>query len=111
MSRPSLSERRCVPCAGGVPAMHGEELASLLRELGGMWRVHDEHHLEKEYEFLDFEQALRFVVRVGELSLREGHYPDLTLSDSTVRIVLYTHKVGGLTESDFILASKIDETF
>jgi 4a-hydroxytetrahydrobiopterin dehydratase len=104
----SLKDKKCTPCKGGVPPLKGAEIVSLLRELGSGWQVVDEHHLEKEFQFKNFQQALAFVNRVGEIAEAEGHHPDITLSWGKVRIVLYTHKIDGLTESDFILAAKFE---
>lgn len=108
MSEGSLAARHCVPCRGGVPPLGGEELARLLAELGGGWTVVDEHHLTKEFAFPDFKAALAFTNRVGELAEDEGHHPDLHLGWGRVGIEIWTHKIDGLTESDFILAAKID---
>ena len=103
-----LSAKQCVPCRGGVPALKGDEIKPLLAELRG-WDVIDEHHLTKLYPFPDFAQGLAFVNRVGELAEEQGHHPEIFLTWGKVRIDIWTHKVGGLTESDFILAAKIDE--
>lgn len=116
MARPSrydrrmseLAERECVPCRGGVPPLGGERLAELADRLGGGWRVVDGHHLEKTYRFPDFRRALDFVVRVGEMSERQGHHPDVHLAWGRVRLVVWTHKIDGLTESDFVWAAKAD---
>jgi len=102
-----LSARRCVPCQGGVPALRGAAIKHLLRELRD-WEVVNEHHLSKEYRFPDFKSALAFVNRIGALAESEGHHPDLYLSWGKVRVDIWTHKIDGLTESDFILAAKID---
>lgn len=103
-----LASETCVPCRGGVPALKGTELQEVARELGGNWRVVDEHHLEKEFRFPDFEQALSFTNAVGAIAEREGHHPDIHLAWGKVRIDIWTHKIDGLTRSDFILAAKID---
>lgn len=103
-----LAERRCVPCRGGVPPLAGEELRKLQDQVPD-WRVIDEHHLEKSFLFPDFQQALDFVNRVGALAEEQGHHPDLYLTWGQVKAQIYTHKVNGLTESDFILAAKIDK--
>ena len=104
-----LAEAHCVPCRGGVPPLEGAELHRLLEELGGGWSVLDEHHLEKEFTFPDFASALEFTNRVGRLAEEQGHHPDIYLAWGRVRITIWTHKIDGLTESDFILAAKIQE--
>lgn len=102
-----LAAKTCVPCRGGVPPLKGEALARLQAQLDD-WAVVSEHHLEKTYRFPDFRQALDFTVKVGELSEAQGHHPDIYLAWGKVTITLWTHKIDGLTESDFILAAKID---
>jgi 4a-hydroxytetrahydrobiopterin dehydratase len=104
----SLANEKCIPCRGGVPALKGEELAALARELGAEWRVVDEHHLEREFPFPDFAQALAFTNKVGALAEEEGHHPDIYLAWGKVRVTIWTHKVDGLTRSDFVLAAKIE---
>jgi 4a-hydroxytetrahydrobiopterin dehydratase len=103
-----LAQKECVPCKGGVPPLKGVELSELLDKLGGGWQVVDEHQLEKEYRFKDFRSALTFTNKVGELAETQGHHPDIHLSWGKVRLTIWTHKIGGLTESDFILAAKVD---
>jgi 4a-hydroxytetrahydrobiopterin dehydratase len=102
-----LAQRQCVPCRGGVPPLRGAELRSLLDQLDG-WEAPKEHHLHKDLSFPDFMTALAFVNRVGELAESEGHHPDIFLSWGKVGIDIWTHKIDGLTESDFVLAAKID---
>lgn len=102
-----LSARECVPCRGGVPPMEGDEIRSLLGELSG-WQVINEHHLSKEYKFKNFREALAFVNRVGALAEEQGHHPDICFGWGKAEITIWTHKIDGLTESDFILAAKID---
>jgi 4a-hydroxytetrahydrobiopterin dehydratase len=104
----SLANEKCIPCRGGVPSLKGEELAALARELGAEWRVVDEHHLEREFRFPDFAQALAFTNKVGALAEEEGHHPDIYLAWGKVRVTIWTHKVDGLTRSDFVLAAKIE---
>ncbi len=104
----SLANEKCVPCRGGVPPLKGAELAALARQLAGDWRVVDEHHLEKEFRFPDFAQALAFTNKVGALAEEEGHHPDLYLAWGKVGVTIWTHKVDGLTRSDFVLAAKIE---
>ncbi len=104
-----LAGKHCVPCRGGVPPLEGEKLAELSAQLGGGWRVVDGHDLEKQYGFDDFAGALAFTNAVGAIAEAEGHHPDIYLAWGQVRLTIWTHKIDGLTESDFILAAKADE--
>ena len=104
----ALAERRCVPCKGGLPPLKGLELAKLTRELDGGWQVVEERQLEKEYKFEDFRDALCFTNKIGELAEAQGHHPDIYLAWGKVKLTIWTHKVNGLTESDFVLAAKAD---
>ncbi len=104
-----LAKKQCVPCMGGVPALEGPEIKRLLDELGNGWIVVEDHHLEKEYGFGDFEQALAFTNRVGRVAEEQRHHPDIHLAWGKVKLLVWTHKINGLTESDFILAAKADE--
>ncbi len=103
-----LAKFECVPCRGGVPPLRGKDLADLLEKLGGGWRAPGEHHLEKEYRFKDFRDALAFTNRVGELAEAQGHHPDIYLAWGKVRLTIWTHRIDGLTESDFVFAAKAD---
>ncbi|MFH1811078.1 MAG: 4a-hydroxytetrahydrobiopterin dehydratase [Pseudomonadota bacterium] len=105
-----LAQRSCEPCRGGVPAMSKSDIDPLLAQLDG-WQVVDFHHLTKTYRFDDFAQGLDFVNLLGAVAEREGHHPDLHLSWGQVRVDIWTHKIDGLTESDFVLAAKSDEMF
>ncbi len=106
----ALAQKRCVPCRGGVPPLQGDALNQLAAQVSG-WKVTNEHHISKSYLFPDFKQALEFVNRVGAVAEQEGHHPDLFLTWGRVDVQTYTHKIDGLTESDFILAAKIDQLF
>jgi 4a-hydroxytetrahydrobiopterin dehydratase len=103
-----LAAKHCVPCRGGVPPLKGEALQSLAGQLPG-WQVVGEHHITKTFRFPDFRTALDFVNRIGAIAEQEGHHPDITLAWGRVDVLTYKHKIDGLTESDFILAAKIDE--
>ena len=103
----SLASKHCVPCHGGVPRLTGEEVEPLLAQLEG-WRVVEEHHLSKEYKFTNFADALAFVKRVSGVAEAEGHHPDISFGWGYARIEIHTHAIGGLSESDFILAARID---
>lgn len=105
----ALAEKECLPCKGGVPRIEGNELSRLTSELGPGWKVVDGHHLEKEYKFKNFREALSFTNKVGELAELQGHHPDIYLAWGLVKLTVWTHKVDGLTENDFILAAKADQ--
>ena len=107
MTETDLAEKTCVPCKGGVPPMKGRELERIL-QLVPEWKAVDEHHINRTFTFPDFQQALAFVNRVGEIAEDQGHHPDIYLTWGKVDITLWTHKIDGLTESDFIMAAKID---
>ncbi len=107
---PGLATKTCVPCRGGVPPLKGQELAAIETQVDG-WSVIEEHHITKTFTFPDFRKALEFVNRVGELAEEQGHHPDISLAWGKVGITSWTHKINGLTESDFILAAKIDQLF
>jgi 4a-hydroxytetrahydrobiopterin dehydratase len=99
---------QCVPCKGGTPPLRGPELHDVLARLGNDWRVVEDHHLEKEFGFKDFREALDFTNRVGDLAEEQGHHPDIYLAWGKVRLTVWTHKIDGLTESDFVFAAKSD---
>ena len=103
-----LAERQCVPCRGGVPPMKGEQINEMSSQLPD-WQVVNEHHLQRNYRFKDFRKTLDFVNRVGELAEEQGHHPDICFGWGKADITIWTHKIDGLTESDFVLAAKIDK--
>ena len=102
-----LADKKCVPCRGDVPPLKGKELAQLSKSIP-QWKVEKEHHIHREFRFPDFKQALDFVNRVGALAEEQGHHPDILLGWGKAGITLWTHKIDGLTESDLIMAAKID---
>ena len=103
-----LASKTCVPCRGGVPSLAGKELQDLEKQVP-QWKVVDGHHISREFKFPDFRQALAFVNKVGEIAEAQGHHPDIFLTWGKAGITTWTHKIDGLTESDFILAAKIDK--
>jgi 4a-hydroxytetrahydrobiopterin dehydratase len=109
MMASELASKQCVPCRGGVPPLDREQVGIFLERLGGEWATVDNHHLTKEYAFPDFKQALWFTNTVGAIAEDQGHHPDIFLSWGRVQIDIWTHKIDGLTESDFVLAAKVDE--
>lgn len=108
MAETELSKRKCVPCQGGTPPLNHQQVTKLLTELHSDWKVKNNHHLEKEFRFPDFKKALDFTVQIGNLAEEEDHHPDILLCWGKVKVTLWTHKINGLSESDFIMAAKID---
>jgi len=105
-----LASKTCVPCRGEVPALKGEQLHAFSHQLPN-WNVVNEHHISRTFKFPDFRKALEFVNRVGEVAEQQGHHPDILLAWGKAEITLWTHKVDGLSESDFIMAAKIDALY
>ena len=103
----TLAEKTCIPCRGGMPPVAGDELARLQSELPG-WQTVGGHHLEKTFTFPDFKSALDFVNKAGAIAEEQGHHPDVLLRWGSAKFTIFTHKIDGLTESDFVLAAKID---
>lgn len=103
-----LSKQKCVPCSKGTPPLKGEKLDQLYKQLKSGWKVVDQRLLEKEFAFKDFKEALAFTNKIGQVAEQEGHHPDIFLSWGKVKIQLWTHKINGLSENDFILAAKCD---
>lgn len=104
-----LAERSCVPCSAETPALVGRELEELRARVDDRWEVVDEHHLQAMVSFEDFQGALDFTNRVGEVAEEEGHHPEICLTWGEARVKLWTHAIDGLSENDFILAAKVDE--
>jgi 4a-hydroxytetrahydrobiopterin dehydratase len=103
-----LASKNCVPCRGGVPPLAGQELENLAKQVPE-WKVVDGHHIVRLFKFPNFLLALAFVNKVGELAEAQGHHPDILLAWGKAEITTWTHAINGLTESDFILAAKIDK--
>jgi len=103
-----LASRKCVPCDGGVPRLAGAELEGFAAQVEG-WKVVDAHHLTRHYDFADFRTAQEFVNRVGGVAESEGHHPDIAFGWGYCDLRIFTHAIDGLSESDFILAAKIEQ--
>jgi 4a-hydroxytetrahydrobiopterin dehydratase len=102
-----LASKNCVPCKGGVPSLRGAELKSLHKQVPA-WELVAGRQITRAFTFPDFAKALKFVNRVGALAEKQGHHPDIFLTWGKAAITLWTHKIDGLSESDFIMAAKID---
>lgn len=103
-----LAERKCLACDGGQPPLTSEEVSSLIPGLNEGWEVVEIHHLQKEWSFPDFSSALEFVNLAGGICEDEGHHADFEVGWGRVKAAIWTHKINGLTESDFFLAAKFD---
>jgi 4a-hydroxytetrahydrobiopterin dehydratase len=107
----SLADQQCIPCRGGVPPLSDERAKELLAELGDGWILDDEGHLSREFEFRNFVDALGFANRVGDIAEEQAHHPDLHIGWGKCRVEIWTHKIDGLTESDFFFAAKASRAF
>jgi 4a-hydroxytetrahydrobiopterin dehydratase len=106
----SLAQKTCVPCRGGVPPLTADQIQPLAEQVDH-WSVVNNHHVEKEFKFPDFKTALTFTNKIGAIAEEQAHHPDIYLAWGKVRVKIWTHKIDGLTESDFIMAAKIDDAF
>ena len=103
-----LAKQKCIPCTVGTPPLKGEELQKFYKQLEDGWQLIGEERIEREYKFKDFKSALGYVNDIGKIAEEEGHHPDIELSWGKVKVILWTHKINGLSESDFVLAAKCD---
>ncbi|HSW96223.1 MAG TPA: 4a-hydroxytetrahydrobiopterin dehydratase [Candidatus Saccharimonadales bacterium] len=104
-----IKHKKCVPCEGGVKPLTPDEYGAFLRNEISGWVAIDEKKIQKEYSFKNFAEALAFINKIGAIAEEEGHHPDIFLHNwNKVKLSLWTHAIGGLSENDFILASKID---
>ena len=104
-----LIEKKCVPCEGGVQPFNKDQIQEYLAQLSSAWEVKDDKKITKRFKFHDFKEAMVFVNKIADLAEQEGHHPDITINYNRVTIELFTHSIGGLSENDFILASKIEQ--
>jgi 4a-hydroxytetrahydrobiopterin dehydratase len=102
-----LTDKKCVPCEGGVPAYDRQKTVEMLKKIPG-WSTR-ENHLYREYKFKNFVKAMEFLNRVADLAEAEGHHPDFCVHYNKVEFEIWTHAIDGLSENDFIMAAKIDE--
>ena len=102
-----LASKTCIPCKGGTPPLEGKEIEDLRRQIPE-WEVVEEHHLRRVFRFKNFREAWGFVNKVGELAEQQGHHPDISFGWGYAEVTVWTHKINGLTESDFIFAAKVN---
>lgn len=105
----NLRDKTCVPCEGGTAPLDAAQVARYLAELQGGWQVAEGKKIQKEFSFKNFVKAMAFVDQVADVAESEGHHPDIHIFYNKVVIELWTHAIGGLSENDFIVASKIDK--
>ena len=106
-----LREKSCAVCQAGGVALKGVKLVEFKRQIDPSWEIVDEHHLKKSFKFQNFNLGLKFVNMIADVAEKEGHHPDLCLSYTKVTVELFTHKIKGLSESDFVMADKIDALY
>jgi 4a-hydroxytetrahydrobiopterin dehydratase len=104
-----LVNKSCSPCQGGIPPLEENNVQKLLMELRSEWALNDSGHLYKEYIFKDFRGPMAFAQKIAEIAEIEAHHPDLRIGWGICSVEIWTHKIDGLTESDFILAAKIEK--
>ena len=104
-----LAGKSCTPCKGGTPPLTPDEAAGFVGDVPGWELADDSRRLERAFRFKNFQAALDFVNRVGEIAEGEGHHPDVAFGWGYARVTLFTHKIGGLHENDFIVAAKINQ--
>jgi 4a-hydroxytetrahydrobiopterin dehydratase len=103
----NLAQKHCVPCKGGVPPLEKTKQEKLLNELDG-WSIVQSHHLHKTYKLNSFREAITWVNKAAEIAEAEGHHPNIQIDFREVGVDIWTHKIDNLTESDFVLAAKLD---
>lgn len=108
----ALADNACIPCRGNVPPLPRDKVAALLKQLDPGWATTHEHtRIERTFQFKEFADAMAFANRVGDIAEQEGHHPDLHIGWGRCRVEIWTHKINGLTESDFYLAAKADKAY
>ncbi len=103
-----LQSKSCVPCRGGVAPLTEEEARRTSEAVPAWALLQNATRLVRRFEFRDFKAAMEFINRVADLAEEEGHHPDFEIHWNKVELTLWTHKIGGLHENDFIMAAKID---
>lgn len=111
MGVPELAKNSCMPCKGGVPPLRGEALDPFVKELGDTWSCIEDHHLEREYKVDGYAPAVAFANVVAGIAEEQDHHPDILFAWGNVKVTIWTHKIDGLTPSDFFFAAKVEEAF
>ena len=103
-----LANKSCIPCSGGVPKLEADAITKLHPQVPD-WEVILGHHLRRVFTFDDYAGALRLVNRIGEVAESENHHPNIMFTWGRVEVEIWSHKIDGLTEADFVLAAKVDQ--
>ena len=106
-----LAEQQCIPCRGGQAPMEREQASALLSQLGNGWALNEEGHLRKTYRVANFLEAMQFANVIAEIAESQSHHPDLGIGWGRCAVEIWTHKIGGLSESDFYLAAKVERAW
>ena len=106
-----LADQACIPCRGGVPPLEPDRIEALLGQLRGSWALNHDGHLERTYKFKNFVAAMAFANAVGDIAEDQNHHPDLHIAWGRCTVEIWTHKISGLTESDFFFAAKVERAF
>tara|TARA_B100001142_G_scaffold202711_1_gene201108 strand:- start:691 stop:1023 length:333 start_codon:yes stop_codon:yes gene_type:complete len=106
-----ITEKKCVPCQVGIPPLNENEINNFIKEIDVDWEVHENRQLQKEYVFKTYKQTMIFANSIAALAEDEGHHPFIHINYKTARLILFTHKINGLHENDFILAYKCDKLY
>jgi 4a-hydroxytetrahydrobiopterin dehydratase len=104
-----LSKKKCIPCEGGIPPFTGKEISEYKKDISDAWKITDNNMISREFFFVSYRHTMDFVNRVADLAEQEGHHPVIHIYFGRAVLELWTHSINGLSENDFILASKIDK--
>ncbi len=104
-----LSEKKCIPCEGGIPPLNEKEISEYIERVSKDWKVIDSNKITREFYFVSYRHTIDFVNKVANLAEEEGHHPVLHVYFGRIVAELWTHSINGLSENDFILAAKIDK--
>ena len=103
--------KNCIPCQGGIPPLNALEIESFEKLINQNWKVSDSKKIIREFKFTEYQKAIKFSNHIAELAEKEGHHPHIHINFKTVKIILFTHKIDGLHENDFLMAKKIDNIY
>ncbi len=103
--------KKCVPCQGGIPPLEKQEIEKFKHLVDSNWKVIGEKKLEREFEFSQYLEGIKFTNKIAELAESEGHHPYIHINFKIIKVILFTHKIDGLHENDFLMAAKIDKLF